>query len=62
MRSVRESWRWRVLRLRAQVDRDLLAHGGRPTAASHAAFEELVTIYHAEKSFVGNVLFKGRRD
>ncbi len=47
--AVREGARWRMLLLRARIDREVLRRGGKiegPELA--AAFEELTAIYHAE--------------
>ncbi len=46
--KVRAAWRWRVLYLRALLDREHYAHGGQRTPAATAALQELVRIYHAE--------------
>lgn len=44
----RGNWRWRILYLRALLDAELKANGGRPNERCHAAFSELIEIYHAE--------------
>ncbi len=44
----RASWRWRVLFLRALIDRELAAHDGYVSERCEKAFEELTRIYHAE--------------
>lgn len=49
-RRARASWRWRILYLRARIDRDLRRTGGLPTEATESAMEELTGIYHAEKA------------
>lgn len=41
----RNSWRWRVLYLRALLDSDLKTNGGKPTPACEQAFRELIKIY-----------------
>jgi hypothetical protein len=46
----RRSWRWRILRLRATLDQELRKTGGRPSEASEAAFEELTSIYAADRA------------
>lgn len=47
--EVRKSWRWRILYLRAQIDDELRKKNGKPQGpVLKRAFEELVTIYHAE--------------
>jgi hypothetical protein len=45
--QARDSWRWRVLFLRAMIDAELAAHDFAPTQKCYAAFEELTRIYHA---------------
>jgi len=47
-RVARDGWRWRVLWLRAALDAELHASGGRPTAKTEAYLSELTAIYHAE--------------
>ena len=44
----RMAWRWRLLYLRARIDRELAAHDGFSTPLCERAFEELSRIYHAE--------------
>ena len=41
----RESWRWRLLRIRAELDCELLRHQGISTQASEEYFDELGKIY-----------------
>lgn len=48
--QARASWRWRILYLRAALDQELCASGGRPTPRADACFEELTRIYHAENA------------
>lgn len=51
--SVRNSWRWRLLYLRAQIDRELYRNHGKlqgPVLAR--TFEELTAIYHAQNAAV----------
>ena len=43
----RRGWRWRVLYVRAALDKELHESGGRPTARSEELFAELVRIYAA---------------
>lgn len=43
----RNSWRWRIIYLRALLDNEFNQNGGRPTPRAEAAFRELVGIYHA---------------
>ena len=40
-------WRWRILYLRALLDRERLAGGGLATPAAEAALRELIAIFHA---------------
>jgi hypothetical protein len=44
----RNSWRWRILLLRAIIDKELVAHNGLLTAECEQATRELDRIYHAE--------------
>jgi hypothetical protein len=46
----RSAWRWRILLLRATIDKELVAHNGLLTAECERATRELETIYHAEES------------
>jgi hypothetical protein len=43
----RQGWRWRVVALRALLDRELLGNGDQPTPACQAAFLELQDLYAA---------------
>jgi len=43
-------WRWRILFLRALIDKELKQNNGLPTDACEAAFQELTRIYHARKA------------
>lgn len=45
--NARRSWRWRVLYLRALLDAELKANGGKPNHACEQAFQELTRIYFA---------------
>ena len=46
--AARRSWRWRILFLRALIDRELLEKKGKLEGrALSEAFDELKTIYHA---------------
>jgi hypothetical protein len=51
----RDSWRWRIVHIRAAIDKILL-HKGYVTDQAHAALEplcdEIVRIYHAEKTWI----------
>jgi len=47
--QARSAWRWRILYLRALIDREMLKTNGRlEGSALKNAFDELTTIYHAE--------------
>ena len=48
--AARKSWRWRILLLRAMLDRDLLTTGGVPTPDCEEAYEELNSIYHGKRA------------
>ena len=48
---VRKSWRWRILFLRALIDREIFEHGGKLEGpVLKAAFNELTEIYHAQNA------------
>ncbi len=44
--KVRQSWRWRILYIRALLDAELKANGGSPNGACRDGFKELMKIYH----------------
>lgn len=44
----RNSWRWRIVKLRAFLDKELIGNEGEPTPECEAAFRELEAIFHAE--------------
>lgn len=47
----RESWRWRILLLRARIDRELYTSGGEYRGSELAkAFADLTEIYHAHRA------------
>jgi len=46
----RQSWRWRLIALRAQLDHELLRNGDQPTEACQAAFRELQDLYAAQNA------------
>ena len=49
--QARKSWRWRILYLRALIDRELLETKGKLQGETlKRAFQELTTIYHAEQA------------
>jgi hypothetical protein len=51
--AVRESWRWRIIYLRALIDKELKANGGKPTPTLSTAFDEISDRYYAdEQSFM----------
>ena len=47
--SFRNDWRWRLVYLRAMIDREILATCQSAPASARRYFEELVKIYHAER-------------
>jgi len=49
-REKRESWRWRVIYLRALIDRELVDNGYYETEALREAYMELIRIYHADNA------------
>ncbi len=49
-RHASESWRWRLLWLRAALDLELHRNGGRPTDQTDAWFEEIGRISYAENA------------
>jgi hypothetical protein len=49
--GIRKSWRWRLLLLRAQIDREILRHHGKLAGPALArSFDELTAIYHAQNA------------
>jgi hypothetical protein len=44
----KSSWRWRILYLRAVIDRELINHDNVPTDRCNEAYEELIRIFHLE--------------
>jgi hypothetical protein len=48
--GARESWRWRIIYLRALLDAELKLNGGKPNEACEQAFRELTRIYFAENA------------
>jgi len=48
--SIRDSWRWRILFLRAMIDRERFRNKGLLTETCEEAFRELTRIYHAENA------------
>lgn len=51
--SMRGSWRWRVVLLRAIIDKELYAHRSLHSDTLDAAYRELIDIYHARKQAEG---------
>lgn len=52
--QAKKGWRWRQLYLRALLDAELKANGGKPNDRCNEAFAELIEIYHAENA-VGTI-------
>ena len=48
--QARQSWRWRLLYLRALLDAELKMNGGQPNVRCREAFAELIEIYHAQRA------------
>ena len=48
--QAKKAWRWRQLYLRALLDSELKANGGKPNDRCKEAFAELIKIYHAENA------------
>lgn len=46
--KVRDSWRWKLIRVRADLDAELTASGGRPTEKSEELFRVLRKMYHSD--------------
>ncbi len=46
----RQGWRWRLLRLRGELDRQIEATGGRPSDGTDGLFAELEEIYAARQA------------
>lgn len=49
--AVGDSWRWRILYLRALLDYEHYTQRGRKTRRAKEALHELTRIYHAEKAW-----------
>lgn len=45
----RESWRWRILKIRTMLDAELKRNGGSPNQACEEGFRELMEIYHSSE-------------
>jgi len=48
--QAKNAWRWRQLYLRALLDAELKANGGKPNDRCNDAFAELIKIYHTENA------------
>jgi len=48
--AARSSWRWRILYLRALIDRELVRNDFRVSSRCEEAFQELTNIYYAQKA------------
>ncbi len=48
--AVRQSWRWRIVWLRAAIDAELKRTDGKPSDQVAAYFDELTEIYHAHNA------------
>lgn len=48
--SIRKSWRWRIILLRAMIDECMAANKGEWTPLVEKYFRELTVIYHAKKA------------
>ena len=44
--KARDSWRWKLIRIRADLDADLTASGGKPTEKSERLFRVLSDLYY----------------
>ena len=51
--SLKESWRWRLVYLRAMIDREILSTCQGAPESARKYFEELVKMYHAERQLAG---------
>ena len=51
--SLRGAWRWRLVYLRAMIDREILATRQSAPESARKYFEELVKMYHAERQLAG---------
>jgi len=47
--SMRGSWRWRQVYLRALIDREIIREGRTDPASARTWFDELVDIYHVRR-------------
>ena len=48
--AARKSWRWRVLKIRAELDSELARTGGAASDRADVLFRELAAIYHADSA------------
>ena len=51
--SCRNAWRWRLVYLRAMIDREIFASCQGAPESARKYFEELVRMYHAERQLAG---------
>ena len=51
--KMRTAWRWRLVYLRAKIDREILATCQSAPESARKYFEELVKMYHAERQLAG---------
>ena len=51
--TMRSAWRWRLVYLRAMIDREILATCQGAPESARKYFEELVKMYHAERQLAG---------
>ena len=51
--SLRNSWRWRLIYLRAMIDREILETCNGAPESARRYFEELVKMYHCERQLAG---------
>ena len=47
--SMRYSWRWRLIYLRAMIDAEIAARGNTAPVSAKPYFDEIVKIFHAER-------------
>ena len=50
--AARNSWRWRIVYLRAVIDRELSSNGWAKTEKCSCAYNELIGIYHAQNAYI----------
>ena len=52
----KRQWRWRILVRRAEIDRELLKNNGQITISCKDACQELVDIFYAQNTGIGNAI------